>query len=110
MGLIDWVTDKIEDARDYVDKNITGNYNHFEYCQSCGKTIDTKYGIGNNFRCPHCGLILCKGCADEKIVIETEIFQHPALFKKGRRQHREICPKCEYVIHETDIEIFRKGE
>ena len=111
MGIFDqatdWIRDKVEDAVDFWGKNISGNYKYFEYCYVCGKTIDTKYGYGDNFKCINCGLLLCEDCAYEHLIVEERILQHPALFKKGRKQTRIRCPNCGHTVWESDIETFR---
>jgi len=107
MGITDWVRDKVEDATDFWGKEISGNYQYFADCYTCGKTVDTKYGIGANFLCPECRLFLCEECYRDEKIVEERVLQHPALFKKGRRQHRFRCPNCGCVTYESDVELFR---
>ena len=93
MSITDWIKDKVEDSIDYFNKKITGNYEHFETCKYCLKPIYVKYGIGDNFYCSSCNIFLCEDCISKYIRVETIILQHPALFKKGRRQFKYRCPE-----------------
>ena len=79
MGITNWIRDKVEDAGDFRGKKISGNYEYFDYCYTCGKTIDTKYGYGDDFKCDECGLLLCEDCALENLIFEERVLQHPSL-------------------------------
>lgn len=107
MGLTDWVRDKVEDASDFVGKKVTGNYDHIVNCNKCGRPIDIKHGYGSNFKCPshNCGYVICQDCAEN--LIEVNVLQNPALFKKGRRQYYLKCPRCNNIIYESDVELFK---
>jgi ssDNA-binding Zn-finger/Zn-ribbon topoisomerase 1 len=108
MGLVNMFKDIVEDKIiDGVGKKVTGNYQHYRNCEKCGTQIDIKKGFDNAgaLECPHCKKVFCWPCLEPHK--RMTIIQHPAMFKKGRRQGRVKCPDCEQVMWESDVEEFR---
>jgi uncharacterized protein with PIN domain len=108
MGLVNVFKDIVEDKiMDGIGKKVTGNYKYFVNCRKCGRQIDTKKGFlaGGGLKCSQCEYIVCFECGER--LLEVDVKQNPAMFKKGRREFYLRCPNCSKEIWRSEVEEFR---
>ena len=108
MGIISKFQDIVEDKIvDGIGKHVTGKYEYYANCKKCGAQIDTKkgYNAGGGLRCPSCDYVLCDDCAEK--IMEVDVKQNPAMFKKGRREFYIRCPSCNKEMWRSEVEEYR---